>query len=208
MGLLQASVPLILKHTLHNFKLYYEELRFQKRVGRFVRHEYVKKPKKRKYKYTVTIHIKWVLLGIASLVFMFPSSSPKPIDIGGKVAYAAPTALKPLKQSPLQSQSEVDSIVVEPTVSQAPVSAGVSDLSNLPAIMYAIENCESGGNPTAQNPSSTASGLFQFLDSTWAGYGGYSRAMYAPQSVQEAKALLEYSTNGTSPWLASSFCWG
>jgi hypothetical protein len=30
---------------------------------------------------------------------------------------------------------------------------------------------ESGWNPTAQNPSSTAYGLFQFLDSTWKGTG-------------------------------------
>lgn len=30
---------------------------------------------------------------------------------------------------------------------------------------------ESSWNPTAQNPTSTAYGLFQFLDSTWSGYG-------------------------------------
>ncbi len=47
---------------------------------------------------------------------------------------------------------------------------------------------ESGGNPTAKNPSSTASGKWQFLDSTWAGYGGYGSAYLAPESVQDAKA--------------------
>ncbi|WP_353740065.1 transglycosylase SLT domain-containing protein [Phosphitispora fastidiosa] len=30
---------------------------------------------------------------------------------------------------------------------------------------------ESSGNPTAQNPKSTAYGLMQFLDSTWGNYG-------------------------------------
>ncbi|QMP84520.1 lytic transglycosylase [Streptomyces phage Endor1] len=30
---------------------------------------------------------------------------------------------------------------------------------------------ESGWNPTAQNPTSTAYGIAQFLDSTWKGYG-------------------------------------
>lgn len=47
---------------------------------------------------------------------------------------------------------------------------------------------ESGGNIRAQNPSSTASGKWQFLDSTWAGYGGYSSAYLAPESVQDARA--------------------
>ncbi len=47
---------------------------------------------------------------------------------------------------------------------------------------------ESGGNIRAQNPRSTASGKWQFLDSTWAGYGGYSSAYLAPESVQDARA--------------------
>lgn len=74
--------------------------------------------------------------------------------------------------------------------------------------MIAIMYCESGGRPDVQNPYSTASGLFQFLDTTWNNYGGYSRAMYAPVSVQNAYALLEYNSAGTSPWLASQSCWG
>lgn len=41
----------------------------------------------------------------------------------------------------------------------------------------AVAACESGYNPSAVNPSSGASGVFQFLASTWAGtsYAGYSR---------------------------------
>ena len=35
----------------------------------------------------------------------------------------------------------------------------------------AIINAESGWNPNAQNPTSTAYGLGQFLNSTWKGYG-------------------------------------
>jgi hypothetical protein len=40
----------------------------------------------------------------------------------------------------------------------------------------AVATCESGLNPNAANPHSTARGLFQFLSSTWAttSYAGYS----------------------------------
>lgn len=47
---------------------------------------------------------------------------------------------------------------------------------------------ESGGNIRARNPSSSASGKWQFIRGTWAGYGGYSEAHLAPESVQDAKA--------------------
>lgn len=47
---------------------------------------------------------------------------------------------------------------------------------------------ESGGNITAKNPTSTASGKWQFINGTWAGYGGYAEAWMAPEHVQDAKA--------------------
>lgn len=87
----------------------------------------------------------------------------------------------------------------------APVYSGGS---GLPSILIAIRQCESGGNYTAQNPNSTASGGFQFLDSTWAGYGGYARAMYAPPAVQDQYALITYQRSGTAPWYPSQSCWG
>lgn len=52
-----------------------------------------------------------------------------------------------------------------------------------------ILECESGGNPKAENPRSSASGLWQFLDSTWDHYGGYHHASDAPASVQNDKAV-------------------
>lgn len=62
---------------------------------------------------------------------------------------------------------------------------------------------ESGGDPTAQNPTSTASGKWQFLDSTWAGFMGYEKARYAPEWVQDEKARQVWAGGaGCGHWSA------
>lgn len=62
---------------------------------------------------------------------------------------------------------------------------------------------ESRGNIRAENPTSTASGKWQFIDRTWAGFGGYSHASYAPEKVQDAKARLLWNHGrGCSHWSA------
>lgn len=68
--------------------------------------------------------------------------------------------------------------------------------------------CESGGNPRAQNPSSSASGLFQFIDSTWERYGGETeRAKDASVSHQYEVANRAHAREGYAPWNASKSCW-
>lgn len=74
-----------------------------------------------------------------------------------------------------------------------------------------IIQCESGGNPAAQNRSSSASGLFQFLDSSWAAYGGRefaSRAKLATAAEQTIVADRAYAQAGLTPWTESRPCWG
>jgi hypothetical protein len=51
-----------------------------------------------------------------------------------------------------------------------------------------IRSIESGGNYSARARGSTASGAYQFLDSSWNEYGGYRRAADAPPEVQDANA--------------------
>ena len=63
---------------------------------------------------------------------------------------------------------------------------------------------------STQNPSSTASGLFQFLDSSWIAYGGgkyTSRAKDATPAQQYEIANRAYAQSGLTPWSASRECW-
>ena len=56
-----------------------------------------------------------------------------------------------------------------------------------------VANRESGGNPKAQNPISSAQGKWQFLDNHWrhgAGWNVYSRLRDAGMPRKEARAIL------------------
>ena len=94
------------------------------------------------------------------------------------------------------------------TAGLSAVPANAADTGN--ATLEAIKQCESGGDYTAVNASSGASGAYQFLDSTWqslSASAGYSTASSAPESVQDAAALELYAAQGSSPWAASESCW-
>lgn len=72
-----------------------------------------------------------------------------------------------------------------------------------------IAKCESGGNASAQNKSSSASGLYQFIDGTWKAYGGSTkRAKDASVAEQRRVAERAYAAEGYTPWNASKSCWG
>ncbi|MGI9576694.1 MAG: hypothetical protein ACR2OH_00675 [Microthrixaceae bacterium] len=62
------------------------------------------------------------------------------------------------------------------------------------------------GGYNAQNPVSSASGAYQFIDSTWrnvsvrAGHPGYAKAKHAPWYVQDEVALHLVNSGGRSAW--------
>lgn len=59
---------------------------------------------------------------------------------------------------------------------------------------------ESGGNPSAVNPSSGAGGYYQIMPSTWAAYGGTGAPQDAPMSEQSAIAQKVWASQGPSAW--------
>lgn len=86
----------------------------------------------------------------------------------------------------------------------------------LPPIFDRIVHCESRGDAAADNPVSSASGLYQFIDSTWAyvwrDYLGVepptARAKHASVEQQTRAAVALYQAEGLTPWAASRGCWG
>ena len=75
-----------------------------------------------------------------------------------------------------------------------------------------VQEHESRGNHRAENPTSTASGLYQFIDSTWRGNAKwakwgreyparkYARASHAPRWIQDLVALHSVRQGGFRHW--------
>lgn len=67
-----------------------------------------------------------------------------------------------------------------------------------------IIQCESGWWPDAKNPLSSASGLFQFISSTWDSWGEGN--VFDPYDNIRAGVKL-FQVRGVSPWLESIKCY-
>lgn len=80
-----------------------------------------------------------------------------------------------------------------------------------PSLMHRIIDAESGGNPYAKNPRSTASGCAQFIASTWAGtLRQMGREYISPFHAETNVEALAFkiSRGGLSAWNASRHKWG
>lgn len=78
----------------------------------------------------------------------------------------------------------------------------------MPPIAEVVARCESGGNPTAKNPVSSASGLYQFLDGTWTWVTGLEPPAAAwPVEVQHQAFIdLWQDGDGAAHWRPSWPC--
>lgn len=112
--------------------------------------------------------------------------------------------IQPLQPTVYAQKQEVAKVPVAPP-KPAPVAptsvtgtcgdwlaqAGISD----PDAVWLIGK-ESGCRPTAQNPTSTAYGIFQFLDSTWAGVG----CVKTPDPVEQMRCGTKYVMQRYGSW--------
>lgn len=81
-------------------------------------------------------------------------------------------------------------------------------------LFEAIAECESGNNPKAKNPNSSASGRFQFIKKSWNYYGNelwgddlVNKDVFDYEDNTEL-AWYVYKRNGTVDWEESRHCWG
>ncbi len=105
-----------------------------------------------------------------------------------------------------QTQPQQEATTKASTQSSSSNEASTSS-SGVNAHLQQIAQRESGGDIHATNPSSGASGKFQFLQSTWdsvapAEYQGQPAAN-APEAVQDAAAQKLYDEVGPSQWVTA-----
>jgi hypothetical protein len=70
----------------------------------------------------------------------------------------------------------------------------------VPAVLQAIAQCESGGNPAAVGGGGSFRGKYQFDYGTWASVGGSGDPAAAPEAEQDRRAAALYARAGASPW--------
>lgn len=89
-------------------------------------------------------------------------------------------------------------------------SRSSSRSAGLSGVARRIARCESGLNPHAENPRSSASGLFQFIDSTWRSVTGLAPPASAYSVGTQVNAFYDLWDNGRGArhWSPSRHCWG
>ncbi|HEY8212464.1 MAG TPA: LysM peptidoglycan-binding domain-containing protein [Myxococcaceae bacterium] len=91
------------------------------------------------------------------------ATQPKPQQPGGAAPAPAP--------APAGGANPTGRAALQGAADRATAKAGVPASWSKSNALWTLLQHESSLNPRAKNPSSTAYGLFQFLDSTWKGTG-------------------------------------
>ncbi len=104
----------------------------------------------------------------------------------------APTTVTPTTVAPAETTTTAPAITAPETTVPPPAPLDVQVLpSQIANILATIRYVESRGNYDAPPNRGGASGAYQFIASTWNGYGGYSHAYLAPAEIQDERAALD-----------------
>ena len=87
-----------------------------------------------------------------------------------------------------------------PAAVTQPASTSTATYSGGSGYQACVIAAESGGNPSAVNPSSGAGGLYQFLPSTWAALGHSGLPQNASVAEQNQAFQLQYAQSGGAAW--------
>jgi hypothetical protein len=86
-------------------------------------------------------------------------------------------------------QTYRETAMTKPVVTNQPIK-NITNISN-ERIAQAIGQTESGSNYGAKNPGSSASGKYQYINSTWNNFEGYTTAQEAPPDIQDQRILAD-----------------
>ena len=116
------------------------------------------------------------------------ATSATPAPAPPRVQAPAPRPTPP--PAPPVASGSIQQIILD---AFAPLGAGAQQWA------LRVAKCESGYNPNAVNRSSGASGLFQFLPSTWASLPQHNQSVFDPVANAQAAAVL-YQRSGPGQW--------
>jgi hypothetical protein len=122
---------------------------------------------------------------------------PAPLVPPAVTPLVTPTANTPLNSPDTQVNSPATGVSDSGASAATTGASDATSGSSLPACTW---QPESGGNPSAVNPSSGAGGYYQIMPSTWSAYGGSGSPQDAPMSEQTAVAQKIYQSQGPGAW--------
>jgi hypothetical protein len=117
-----------------------------------------------------------------------PAATPAPAPARTPAPAPAPAPAPP--PPPSAGGGSIQQIILD---AFAPLGAGAQQWA------LRVAKCESGYNPNAVNRGSGASGLFQFLPSTWASMPQHNQSVFNPVANAQAAAVL-YQRSGPNQW--------
>jgi resuscitation-promoting factor RpfC len=133
------------------------------------------------------------------------SPEVKPWLMRAALAAIPAPAPEPVQAAPVAASEPAPAPAAPAAPAAAPASA--ASYSGAPgSFQSCVIKAESGGNPTAVNPTSGAGGLYQFLPSTWQALGFSGLPQNASVAEQNAAFQKEYAQSGTSAWSAYDGC--